>query len=578
MTASGESSATTTYAYDHTEQRVKKVGNGVTTIYPNKYYNIEGTTITKYIFAGDELVASIKGGSGGGTPLLDTTSTSITNGFNAGPTTKTWTHTVTGQNPLITLSADIFQDVAGTGSITSATWNGGVFTKATSTRLGTKSAEMWYLVATTTGAKIMSVTITGATDEIKLSASSFTNITPTSPLDSVSVSTGSSGNPSVNLTTSTTNDLVVTTLHRHSTTDATTNRTSLYKNTSGSTLGASSYQLATSPNSYSDTYTGSANQNWAMVIASFKPASGSTATSTTYIHSDHLGSTNATTDATGYTTKVLDYYPYGNERISSGSDTQQRTYIGQYSDPESNLSYLNARYYEGVRGQFLSEDPVHLAIGNDNQVQQITGKSQQAYLTDPQSLNSYSYGRDNPITNKDPNGTCAWDACVIEGTIATSPYWAPAMIAGATAIYLGTEAMLRNVDISRWGGQVKTLSPENLGIRTNLDPFDNKPLNTDPKGWKKWAYIGLGVAGIIADKYNEYTQQGQNQDFISKTSSSGSSNQKVNVNGGSNSSYSSAINSASNSINAASAAINRGDYSAASRYLNNATQSLRKIK
>jgi hypothetical protein len=102
------------------------------------------------------------------TIAFDASSTSITNGFNAGPVTQTWTHTVAGSNPVIILTADIWQDVAGTGSITSATWNGGAFTKATSTRSLGIATELWFLVATTTGAKTMSVTVTEATDAIKL--------------------------------------------------------------------------------------------------------------------------------------------------------------------------------------------------------------------------------------------------------------------------------------------------------------------------------------------------------------------------------------------------------------------------
>src|SRR5262249_5499888 len=44
------------------------------------------------------------------------------------------------------------------------------------------------------------------------------------------------------------------------------------------------------------------------------------------------------------------------------------------------------------KGEFLSEDPVFL------------GDPKQQVLTDPQSLNSYSYANDNPITKSDPNG------------------------------------------------------------------------------------------------------------------------------------------------------------------------------
>jgi RHS repeat-associated protein len=58
---------------------------------------------------------------------------------------------------------------------------------------------------------------------------------------------------------------------------------------------------------------------------------------------------------------------------------------------------LQARYYDGGgKGEFLSEDPVFL------------GDPKQQVLADPQSLNSYSYGNDNPITKSDPTGLDAY--------------------------------------------------------------------------------------------------------------------------------------------------------------------------
>ena len=69
----------------------------------------------------------------------------------------------------------------------------------------------------------------------------------------------------------------------------------------------------------------------------------------------------------------------------------QREYIGQMYDEASNLSYLNARYYDGNRGQFLSEDPVFLALPSN-------------ILADPQQMNSYNYARSNPIRFSDPEG------------------------------------------------------------------------------------------------------------------------------------------------------------------------------
>jgi RHS repeat-associated protein len=110
---------------------------------------------------------------------------------------------------------------------------------------------------------------------------------------------------------------------------------------------------------------------------------------TRYVHPDHLGSTNVVTDENGNVVQTLDYYPYGATRISSATSTnERRKYIGQFSD-DSGLSYLNARYYSPTQGQFMTEDPVFWGKQN---------------ISNPQSLNTYSYANDNPITGKDPNG------------------------------------------------------------------------------------------------------------------------------------------------------------------------------
>jgi RHS repeat-associated protein len=125
---------------------------------------------------------------------------------------------------------------------------------------------------------------------------------------------------------------------------------------------------------------------------------------TRYIHPDHLGSTNVVTDENDNVVQTLDYYPYGATRISSATSTRERRqFIGQFTD-DSTLSYLNARYYDGNRGQFLTEDPISLAVGDSSKLQQLAQKQQNELLNDPQALNAYGYARDNPITNKDATG------------------------------------------------------------------------------------------------------------------------------------------------------------------------------
>ena len=146
---------------------------------------------------------------------------------------------------------------------------------------------------------------------------------------------------------------------------------------------------------------------------------GTGATAKIYFNaSDSLNSSSVMTDSAGAIAETMDYFPFGGIRIDKSAApagaagttafSEQRKYIGQEFDQETGLSYLNARYYNATLARFVSEDPVFLAIGDNNQIKQITGRSQQEILADPQALNSYSYANNNPIVKSDPSGKCPW--------------------------------------------------------------------------------------------------------------------------------------------------------------------------
>ena len=78
------------------------------------------------------------------------------------------------------------------------------------------------------------------------------------------------------------------------------------------------------------------------------------------------------------------YHPFGS--IITGGQKSKFTYTGQESDKESNLLYYGARYYKPELRRFLQPDPV----------------IQNPY--DPQTLNHYSYVRNNPLKYVDPTG------------------------------------------------------------------------------------------------------------------------------------------------------------------------------
>jgi RHS repeat-associated protein len=108
-----------------------------------------------------------------------------------------------------------------------------------------------------------------------------------------------------------------------------------------------------------------------------------------YYHHDQLGSTRALTDQAGRVVATYAYDPYGNVVGAPPAVVNPFQYAGQYTDAESGLEYLRARYYDPVTGQFLSRDPMAAA-----------------------TRSVYGYTGDNPLNASDPSGiaaACTWD-------------------------------------------------------------------------------------------------------------------------------------------------------------------------
>ncbi len=112
-----------------------------------------------------------------------------------------------------------------------------------------------------------------------------------------------------------------------------------------------------------------------------------------FYFSDHLGSESVVENATGTSCEQdIDYYPYGGQENDYCPNVAQHyKFTGKERDTESGLDNFGARYDSSSMGRFMSPDPL--------------GGS----LVDPQTLNKYSYVRNNPINLTDPTGlyTCA---------------------------------------------------------------------------------------------------------------------------------------------------------------------------
>jgi RHS repeat-associated protein len=126
---------------------------------------------------------------------------------------------------------------------------------------------------------------------------------------------------------------------------------------------------------------------------------------------DHLGSTRAITSQTGGLVSRHDFLPFGEELVTTNrtaaqgygvADNVMQRFTGKQRDLEGPvLDFFGARYFQGAQGRFTSPDwsatpqPVPYAD-----------------LADPQTLNLYSYVRNNPLAKRDLDGhVCAGDDC-----------------------------------------------------------------------------------------------------------------------------------------------------------------------
>jgi len=184
---------------------------------------------------------------------------------------------------------------------------------------------------------------------------------------------------------------------------------------------------------------------------------------TCYLMDDHLDTTRMQTDAAGHAVQLCDYAPFGEMLTNYGGRTDSRWcgagagpgFTGKERDSESGLDYFGARYYSGAQGRFTSPDwsatpqPVPYAD-----------------LTDPQTLNLYTYVRNNPLSRTDPDGHC----CFFENlnTVAKQSVqvFQTAGTEMATALNKGAQVLSENPNFSI--SHISTTDLNNIGKNLTL--------------------------------------------------------------------------------------------------------------
>jgi RHS repeat-associated protein len=101
---------------------------------------------------------------------------------------------------------------------------------------------------------------------------------------------------------------------------------------------------------------------------------------------DPLGTGLVIIDGSGERVRHSSFEPFGRLHREAGVRAHRRHFAGHLFDPDKGLYDMKARWYDPDSGRFLSMDPL---VAN---------------AADPQSLNAYSYARNNPVSFVDPSG------------------------------------------------------------------------------------------------------------------------------------------------------------------------------
>lgn len=191
-----------------------------------------------------------------------------------------------------------------------------------------------------------------------------------------------------------------------------------------------------------------------------------------------------------------EYMPFGKTYAVEETKDNNRLFIGKELDSETNLSYFGARYLDSDIGRFLAPDPVRLVDAG-------SGEVNDTILGDPQRLNLYAYGLNNPYRYVDPDGRSPefalspteYFALRAEGIGADPDSWQGTNL---TARYLQTEALNQIAVMSTlYGG----------GLLPNTSSLPK--IYGTQKGLRNPELVGKIKESMLTGKFNYSSMRGR---------------------------------------------------------------------
>ena len=215
-----------------------------------------------------------------------------------------------------------------------------------------------------------------------------------------------------------------------------------------------------------------------------------------YYVGDHLGTARLITNASGTVCYDADYAPFGQEIAFTNTCSQNYKFTGMERDAETANDHTWYRGYEWNIGRWMSPDP----LAGD--------------VTDPQSLNRYTYVLNNPTRLIDPLGldftisVTVWAPLPVAIPVwAPSPEWgiggggghfAPLLDGGGGGGWVSNTITVASNDAQKKQDCLNQYNNSAIGKGIQFLSLYNLATNfTSLKTWAEWTVLPAAKAGAI---------------------------------------------------------------------------------